>query len=132
MQEDIKFENGDYIIPEKIMMEILKYIDELKELAEEMHATILDKDINSEWGIDLKIDWPHISIEKHYCCVIGEGEPYSRKRGFREILERYARHKCDVWVGGLPGQTPPYDLLEKNCDHVLTWEGESQSTNEED
>ncbi|MCM3138962.1 hypothetical protein [Bacillus safensis] len=117
MQEDIKFENGNYIVPEKIMKEVVNYIDELKELAEEMHATIQEKDINSEWGFDLKIKWPHISIEKHYCCVIGHGEPYHAKRGFREIFKFHAEDKCRRWVNEIrPGGA--YHLLDTNCDNV--------------
>ncbi|MBR0638770.1 hypothetical protein [Bacillus safensis] len=119
MQEDIKFENGNYIVPEKIMKEVVNYIDELKELAEEMHATIQEKDINSEWGFDLKIKWPHISIEKHYCCVIGDrGEPYAYKRGFREIFRFHAEEKCRIWAYD-EHRRHDYNLLNKNCDDVI-------------
>ncbi|MDA2213389.1 MULTISPECIES: hypothetical protein [Bacillus cereus group] len=114
-------DDGNYIVPENTMNEILDYVDKLRDMIVDIHGKA-QKENPSFWP---KIELPHISIEKHYCCAIGTeipyklGEPYVAKRGFREIFKFRAEDKCRQWHAE-EYPRDPYELLDKNCDDVLT------------
>ncbi|TNP00015.1 hypothetical protein FHY65_24795 [Bacillus cereus] len=114
-------DDGNYIVPENTMNEILDYVDKLRDMIVDMHKTGRNEG-RAFWPP--RIDWPPISIEKHYCCVIGYDdrpfeEPYVAKRGFREIFSGRATWKCNEW-GKEEHPGSPRKLLDKNCDDVLT------------